>query len=224
MEVRFIHHSCYTVELEKTFLIFDYFSGKLKIPKNKKIIFITSHGHEDHFDPIIYRYRDQAKYILSDHVNPIDPNIDVKIMKPGDKLSAYGINGYAYGSTDEGMSILIEAEGKRIYHSGDLNFWLWPDYTVDDIGEMYREFTAEVIKAATHKPIDICMALVDPRMKDYYYLTGEYFLKSMEPKHFFPLHLWNDFDLSKTFKKRFEKNFPNTVIHSIQGDGEIFKI
>ena len=28
-------------------------------------------------------------------------------------------------STDEGVAFLVEAEGKSIYHAGDLNWWYW---------------------------------------------------------------------------------------------------
>ena len=32
---------------------------------------------------------------------------------------------HTYKSTDEGVAFLIEAEGKTIYHAGDLNNWIW---------------------------------------------------------------------------------------------------
>lgn len=40
MKITFIKHSCYTVETENNFLIFDYIGGKLNFPENKKVFFL----------------------------------------------------------------------------------------------------------------------------------------------------------------------------------------
>src|SRR3712207_9048157 len=35
-------------------------------------------------------------------------------------------------STDLGIAVIIEADGKRIYHSGDLNWWTWHGYETEE--------------------------------------------------------------------------------------------
>lgn len=222
MKVKFIHHSCYTIELEKTIIVFDYTEGELLLPKDKDLIFVVTHGHGDHFHPDIFQYKNRAKYLISTHVESGSKEADITWISPDEEKSIDDIKFHAYGSTDEGISVLVEAEGKKLYHSGDLNFWLWPRYMAEDIKNMAHEFMGEVDKAKDFAPIDVLMAVVDPRMGDYYHLTGQYFLKTLTPKHFFPLHLWEDFALSETFAKRFQKEFSNSNIHSIKGDGEEF--
>ena len=51
MKITFIYHSSFAVELENCVLVFDYYGeGQLPtIPENKKIYFLNSHAHPDHF-------------------------------------------------------------------------------------------------------------------------------------------------------------------------------
>ncbi|MDO5036754.1 MAG: MBL fold metallo-hydrolase [Tissierellia bacterium] len=226
MRIRFIHHSAYVIELDRHLLVFDYFNqGNLDLaPGDKDLIFFVSHGHEDHFHPAIFAYRQRASYVLSQDVTDLDPQASITRIRPGEVKKVKDLSVHAFESTDIGVSFLIEVEGKRIYYAGDHNFWLWPHYRTQDIGEIYQQFTREVLKASERGPVDVALSLVDPRMGDYYHLTGQYCLDILEPKHFFPLHLWGDFGLSKTFAKRFQPAYPDTVIHSLERDGQTFII
>ena len=67
MQVIFIHHSCFLVEVDDLVLIFDYFGGDRvngfhftgKIPDyapDTKIYMFASHKHQDHFDMDILRW------------------------------------------------------------------------------------------------------------------------------------------------------------------------
>ena len=63
MKITFIYHSSFAVELENCVLVFDYYGeGQLPtIPENKKIYFLNSHAHPDHFkreilEPVSYTH------------------------------------------------------------------------------------------------------------------------------------------------------------------------
>ncbi|MDO5301522.1 MAG: MBL fold metallo-hydrolase [Tissierellia bacterium] len=222
IDITFIHHSCYTVETEDYFFVFDYFQGELIIPPHKQLVFVVSHSHSDHFHPSIFDYKDRSIYILSYDV-PVVPGLELIRLRPGDEGALGGLSLRAFGSTDEGISLLIEAKGRRIYFSGDLNFWLWPRYTATDVADMARDFTREVDAAALGQ-IDLAFGVVDPRMGQFYHLSGEYFIRKLRPRHFFPLHLWGDFELSDAFKEKYQGEYPETQIHSLQGDGQQFTL
>ena len=61
MQVIFIHHSCFLIEVDDAVLIFDYFDGehvegysfKGRVPQyapDTKIYLFASHSHRDHYD------------------------------------------------------------------------------------------------------------------------------------------------------------------------------
>ena len=70
MKVTYIFHSSFAVELEENVLIFDYYGeGDLpRIPDGKKVWFLNSHAHQDHFQRKILELKavfPDAEYILS---------------------------------------------------------------------------------------------------------------------------------------------------------------
>ena len=102
MQVIFIHHSCFLVEVDDLVLIFDYFGGDRvngfhftgKIPDyapDTKIYMFASHKHQDHFDMDILRWSEKytnVHYILSKDIrisphflqkHGIDPGVRKKV-------------------------------------------------------------------------------------------------------------------------------------------------
>ena len=87
MQVVFIHHSCFLVEIDDKVLIFDYFDGDSidgmhftgKIPDyepDTKIYMFASHCHKDHYDMDILRLAERYEnihYIFSKDIR-ISPN------------------------------------------------------------------------------------------------------------------------------------------------------
>ncbi len=87
MIVTFLHHSCFTVEMEKRVLIFDYFrDGMVKgyhftgvlpeFDESKAIYVFASHFHQDHFDLEILRWAEKypnISYFIKRHssVRPV---------------------------------------------------------------------------------------------------------------------------------------------------------
>ncbi|MDO5712877.1 MAG: MBL fold metallo-hydrolase [Tissierellia bacterium] len=223
MKVTFVRHSCYTVELKNHFLIFDYIGGPLNIPKGKKIIWVVTHGHKDHYNKDIFTFHGEIQYVISNDIVDDLSKYQVTWVEPDGVYSLDDVLIKTYGSTDEGISIYLQVEGKGIYHSGDLNYWIWPRYSQKDIEQMEIDFTKEVNKVKD-EIIDIAMIIVDPRLKDDYSLAGSYYLKTLNAKYFFPLHMWGEFSLSKRFKKEFQGLYPDKKIMEIKKEGQTFSL
>ena len=72
MKITYIHHSSFSVELDNTILLFDYFKGNLpSFDKNKKLYVFSSHSHHDHFDESIFnieKTHPNVEYILSNDI------------------------------------------------------------------------------------------------------------------------------------------------------------
>ena len=56
--ITYVYHSCYSVETKDLFIVFDYYKGKLNIPEDKEVIFVSSHGHYDHYTSEILKLPD----------------------------------------------------------------------------------------------------------------------------------------------------------------------
>lgn len=142
MKLTYIFHSGFSLETEQCVLVFDYWmdpanvmSGLLKTEKPMYVF--SSHFHEDHFNRDIFMWKNEKpdiKYILSKdilkHRRAQKSDADVWLAKGGvwqDEL----IRVVATGSTDSGVSWVIEVEGKCIFHAGDLNNW-YARFLTDD--------------------------------------------------------------------------------------------
>ena len=134
MTLTYIFHSGFVLETDKSILIFDYWldlNGVVPpfLKKDKPVYVFSSHFHEDHFNRAIFEWRKQREgitYILSKdiykHRRANKEDADVWLAKGG-TWSDGTISVWALGSTDSGVSWIVETEGKRIFHAGDLNNW-----------------------------------------------------------------------------------------------------
>ncbi|KXO15758.1 hypothetical protein HMPREF3189_01235 [Clostridiales bacterium KA00134] len=224
MLVKFIHHSCFTIELEDNFLVFDYFGkGNLRLPRDKKVYFISSHRHADHFDRVIFDY-DAKCYILSDDIE-VDSSFpkNIRLVKPQDEIELDDLKLHFEESTDEGVLLSLEVEKRHILFAGDHNWWVWDRYSKEEHERMEIWFKGEVDKFKKEN-FDLVMAPVDPRMKDAYWLAGDYYIKTLRPKHFFPMHMWGEFSISEKFKNKLQSDYDFCQIHVIKNDGQEFEI
>ena len=72
MKITFIEHSGFMVEMERTVLLFDYYQGEIPaFDKEKTLYVFVSHSHADHYNPVIWKLKEQyekVQYIISDDV------------------------------------------------------------------------------------------------------------------------------------------------------------
>ena len=238
--ITYVYHSCYTVEIGEYFIIFDYFKGLLNIPDDKKVIFVASHGHSDHYTSEILKIPNMKDYtyLLSSDIGKLesDDNIiyiknnklgmdqlkslynskNVYLLDPDEskdiKLGNDTISVKTFGSTDQGISILLFVNGISIFHSGDLNFWAWPDNDQETMQDEYDQLMKEIEKIKKYN-IDISFFPVDYRLKENYYKGAEIFANEVKPQILFPLHSGDHEEITEKFAK--EIKLDTTVFRPI---------
>ncbi|MBQ8512115.1 MAG: MBL fold metallo-hydrolase [Clostridia bacterium] len=191
-------HSGFTVESETHMLIFDYSEGVLpRIPLNKKLYVFVSHVHEDHFNPDILSICSEhpgVKFVIS-HDIPKDVVescgvTDYICAEPGMDIkpeSRFRIK--VLPSTDVGVAYLACCNGRNIFHAGDLNLWLWPGMSENEVYEMtsaFREYT----KGLRHFQIDTAFLPLDTRQGMYSFLGFDYYMKHFRIKNAVPMHFF----------------------------------
>lgn len=195
MKVEYIYHSGFTIETKDYFLVFDYYRGDIEL-KNKKIIVFSTHKHHDHFNPTILKWQENnpsISYVLSSDIE-IEKAENIHKINPYEELKIDDIIINAFGSTDLGISLLVNVEDKNIFHAGDLNWWHWEEDLPEDQIKEESDFKNEISKIKGNK-IDIAFFPVEPRLEENFYLGPEYFIKELRPKVFFPMHFGDKYDI-----------------------------
>lgn len=232
MNITYIYHSCYVVENEKYILIFDFYkvpwlknnSFKMTefIDKKKTILVFASHGHADHYSKEILTWNDKnhdIHYIMSDDINLLDIKNNYNIVKEGDSLEIAGINIKVFGSSDLGVSFLVDINGTYIFHAGDLNWWKWSGELVNDqeyAENLFKKIVKD-IKISTDKDkekIDIAFFPVDPRLEENQFIGGLYFIENLAPKYFFPMHFWDRPEITNEFSEITKNSGTKSIIIS----------
>ncbi|MDD8048543.1 MAG: MBL fold metallo-hydrolase [Thomasclavelia sp.] len=189
MKVTYLFNSGFVVELDKHILIFDYFKGALDtLDKNKKVYVFSSHNHSDHFNKEIYNFNhSNITYIL-------DSGCDgegIKV-KPHNDYQIDDLKIHTLISTDEGVAFIVEVEGKRIYHSGDLNWWDWDGEPKEWLANQERVFKEE-INSISDLDFDLMFVPLDIRLegnasKSIDYIENKCKVKTIIPMHCFSHH------------------------------------
>lgn len=230
MEIRYLFHDCFLVRMPGLALVFDYWRDtdicSLQewvngLDRNTRLYFIVSHGHKDHYNPEIFRYGDvtesvhyivsrdvyrRVRHIIAKTGRYAGPRISadqLTVLSEGEHYESDGLKVEAFGSTDTGNSYAIEYAGKKIFHAGDLNAWLWlDDSTPDEIETMKSAFLkiACEVKERYHE-FDICFFPVDARLGRGYMLGAKWWLEMIRVHHFFAMHyeLYADDEQKKTY-------------------------
>ena len=229
LTITYYHHSGFSVSSGNVLLVFDYWTGKKrKLPEERQIkpeylarfneIYVfVSHDHEDHFDPVIYTWEQYAPvtYIIAD---------DMPASAKGRRMGVGGqmelsdrVKVKAYGSTDAGVSFLVEVDGMKIFHAGDLNFWHWREVsTVREIELADEDFRQEVEKIIGEE-IDWCFFPVDPRMGMHFDAGANYFMMAVKPRVLTPMHFWERSEVISEYARRSRTRETEIVPLTVQG-------
>ena len=208
MNVRYIHHSCFLVETDQFYYLFDYEKGQLpEMDRNKPIFVLSSHSHGDHYNPDIFSLLRAAgmqkiRAILSD---------DIEIPETVETLSVSPEKKYVLGdqqslttfcSTDQGVAFLLEDQQLLIYHAGDLNDWVWEEES-DAYNEAmtanYRRQIRLLSESLKDREIDVAFVVLDPRQEKDYDRGMCYFLQHIPVKQVYPMHYWENPSVIETF-------------------------
>lgn len=212
MKVTYIHHSSFMAELDHAAFLFDYFEGEIpEIQGDKPLFVFASHRHGDHFSRSIFHLAESGRkvtYVLSDDIwrrqVPEELLGRIIFLGPGEDVSLPDGNGgvlgiEAFKSTDEGVAFLVAAEGRVIYHAGDLNNWVWEGEPEKDNQRMSGNFHKELEKMAG-RHIDVAFMLIDPRQEKDFYLGMDDFMRMVGADVVFPMHFWEDYEAAARFK------------------------
>ena len=215
MILKYIFHSGFLLETERSILIFDYWMDPAGILRSylgtcKQIYVFSSHFHEDHFTKEIFnwkKYMPHIRYILSKDIlkrkRAQKEDADVWMAK-GAVWEDENVKVTATGSNDSGVSWIVETEGKTIFHAGDLCNW-YARFLADGKpeGEVFSEefglsfnpvaeekrFLGELkdIRKITDS-FDLVMFPVDGRIGNGYTLGGRQFIDTFQVGLFVPMH------------------------------------
>lgn len=197
MKVYPIYHSGFMVELENHILLFDYYQKELPILSSEKELFVfVSHRHSDHYNPEVFKMTEGFKkrhFIFASEIK--DKHADICFMHHDETQKINDVTVSTLLSTDSGVAFIVEVEGKRIYHAGDLNLWLWDDDTEKEAKMMKCSFMAEM-KKIKGMHFDLAFIPLDSRQNDHDAIQAiEIFNDFSDTSVIFPMHYSNDAEI-----------------------------
>lgn len=207
MNITYIGHSGFYVELEHCALLFDYCRGTLpSFDFSKRLYIFMSHHHGDHFSPMLFplfRGHPSVTFILSDDIcrqfsrgtlrclGVTDSEYEAfRFVGPDQHLDLGDVEVETLASTDEGVAFLVQAEGKEIYHAGDLNLWLWPRDS-DAWNQSMRERFQKTVEPLRGRHFDVAFLPLDPRQEEDFYQGFDYFMRLTDTDAAYPMHFWD---------------------------------
>ena len=210
MKITYIHHSCFLVETERFYYLFDYEKGKLpEMNREKPIYVFSSHSHHDHYNPEIFsllkeKGMQNVHAVLSDDIKaPAGEN--VLLVAPEQEYQLEGQrNLHTLRSTDLGVAFLLEEDGRLLYHAGDLNDWVWEEESDSYNEEMtanYRRQIQLLSETLNGREIDTAFVVLDPRQEKDYDRGLCYFLEHIPVKAVYPMHYWGNPEIIDMFLK-----------------------
>ncbi len=228
----YIHHDCFLLETPACGIVFDFWKEpehgdllrRLKAISEKKPVYVVvSHHHKDHFTPEIFEWAAEIKslhYIVSKDVQKLYKryfSADSRYIGPrrvapdrvtvaaeGDVIELPGAEFHIFGSTDIGNSVVVISAGKRYFHAGDLNAWIWKDESTDEeIAAALSDFRRKVEPIAAEFPkLDVAMFPVDSRIGTDWWEGAKEFVRLVDVGIFVPMH----FELADTLDKLLERH------------------
>lgn len=228
MILKYIYHSSFLLEMEDCSFIFDYYKGDIpEINRDKKLYVFSTHAHGDHYNEKIFElfggYKD-VEFILSDDIEVKNPEFKklAKFISINSKYDIGQISIETFESTDEGIAVMIETDGKTIYHSGDLNWWTWQGFESE---EEYQNMTNRLKKEISKmkgRNIDLAMMVLDSRQGERFDWGMKYFLENTNTAYVAPMHCWNKFEVIRKFKDKHPELASKTIMidtHKIEKEG-----
>lgn len=205
LEIIYLDHSGFAVKTDKHLLIFDYYKDPSKsLPSlmndQAPVYVFSSHSHADHFNPEIAKWSHKTKaYFLSEDIKEVGglkggAESRIIYMKPYETRENQGINVTTYGSTDKGVSFLVNADNWNIFHAGDLNWWHWKEDTLENIQAAENDFKKEmeILKGLA---VDIAFFPVDSRLAEFWAIGVTEFCRAVKVRQLVTMHscgkLWN---------------------------------
>ncbi len=241
MEITYIGHSGFFVEMEQICFLFDYYRGKIpEIQAGKEFFVFVSHRHEDHYNRKIFeliRRYPGVRFVLSSDIRikkileeyagkGIDLSSHILFVKPNTIQKIECSDGKSFEietlkSTDEGVAFFLTVEGEKIYHAGDLNLWIWEGESKQYNNNMKAMYFKELEKLKKRE-IDAAFVPLDPRQEKDAFAGILSFLEYTQSKHIFPMHFWGKYEIIRRFLDQYPEY--NKRVEVIEREGQEFFI
>lgn len=239
MQITYIEHSGFLVELEDAYFLFDYYKGGIpRMNPEKDIVVFVSHKHGDHYNSAIFGLLEEyphVKYILSHEVpvkwfiaqeaergKDVEPYL-IKVRKKQDYEfvlhNGNMLKVHTLKSTDLGVAYLLSYRGKNLYHAGDLNLWLWPGETTQ-VNDNMRKAFGNSMEELREKRVDVAFVPLDPRQEEDAFAGLEAYLEVTDTKKVFPMHCWGNYNIIREFLKK-HPNYQE-VVQLVSQEGQRF--
>ncbi len=218
MKLHYIYHSGFALETNRFTVIIDYYKDTSEtdpkhgwvhdvlLPGSRPLYVLSSHFHPDHFNKEILSWREihpDIHYIFSRDIlkHRRATEQDALWLRKGDTYEDDLLKIRAFGSTDVGISFLLETEGKLIFHAGDLNNWHWSDEsTPEEIRKAEGDYLAELKQLYQTAPeLDLVMFPVDSRVGTDYMRGARQFVQKIRTDIFVPMHFGEDYAGAQAF-------------------------
>lgn len=195
--------SGFLIETPNASLLFDWYRSALPpLRRDKPLHVFISHIHQDHFNRSLLRLADHfpevSIYLGYDYSQDGLNAFLEKLPEPcADTVSCFQgtlpleIEGgwvRSLESTDLGVAFLVELDGLRFFHGGDLFPW-----------QGSEEAFLESISPLKDLRIDYAMLPLDPRFPEAARFGLTAYLSQAEIGCFTPMHLWNRPEFVKSF-------------------------
>lgn len=241
MQIVYLNHSGFLIQTEdKKAIVLDYFgdssahNGYLHslFDKGYKFYLLSSHHHHDHFDRAILDFPvDNKTYILSDDIlstNTLGKDEladNIHFIGKGGVFDDGSVVIKACGSTDAGVSFVINVNDRCIFHAGDLNNWHWTDESsvaeIRAAGMYFKRELSYVAGVTDH--FDAVMFPVDPRMGSNFGLGALQLVQRVKVDTFIPMHYWNLKDKAMDFGRKELAPYVKRFV-TIEGCGQIINL
>lgn len=216
-EIWYLYNSGFAVKTANHFFIFDYYLDTAKSKersldcgvinaadlKEENVTVFVSHWHPDHFNPVIFDWRQDIKnirYVLSYDIKKVDEAADAVIVHADQEYTVDDISVRVLQSTDTGVAFLIKADGLCIYHAGDLNWWHWNGEPDEENIQMAKRYKGQINKLK-NEHIDIAFVPVDPRLEENHLLGLDYFMEVTDTVLAIPMHFGDEYSICDELQK-----------------------
>ncbi len=208
MQITYIYHSGFLIEIADSYYIFDYWKGDLpKLNPEKPVVVFSSHAHPDHYEPKIFDLLNEQGMkdiyaVLGKDIPKDNYPADIECLRTLAHKTftlPHGEELYTLQSTDAGVAFVLVTREGVIYHAGDLNDWMWEGEPEESNSAMHQLYLRELnLIAGRH--IDVAFVPLDARQEQFCFHGLAEFLEIVKDVNtVYPMHYWEKTELIDQF-------------------------
>lgn len=198
--ITYLYHDGFAIETEHAITIIDFWQDPAGVTpallaSPKPIYVLCTHRHQDHFRKEVYAWREvhsNITYVFSNDIRryTFARQPFVHWLHRYEEYHDEWIHIRTFSSTDIGVSFLIDQDGHRLFHAGDLNNWHFDqEMTPQQLKKMQGEFLKAVDDLRAFTPqVDVAFFPVDGRLGDAATLGPTQFIERIHVGTFIPMH------------------------------------